>query len=125
MFSKVLSKILGGELLSDVSAFVAALETMFGGFRQRAEHTYELLKDPGTAFVVVAVPEPDALREASFFIARLRDDHMPLAGARGEPSTSHRRSRRWNLRSPPAPPGWKPQRIPRRRSDSGNGRNSG
>ena len=44
VFSKVLSKILGGELLSDVSAFVAALETMFGGFRQRAEHTYELLR---------------------------------------------------------------------------------
>ena len=80
VFSKILSKILGGELLSDVSAFVAALETMFGGFRQRAEHTYELLKAPGTAFVVVAVPEPDALREASFFVARLRDDHMPLAG---------------------------------------------
>jgi anion-transporting ArsA/GET3 family ATPase len=80
VFSKVLSKILGGELLSDVSAFVSALETMFGGFRQRAEHTYELLKAPGTAFVVVAAPEPDALREASYFVARLRDDQMPFAG---------------------------------------------
>jgi anion-transporting ArsA/GET3 family ATPase len=80
VFAKILSKILGGELLSDVSAFVAALETMFGGFRQRAEDTYQLLKAPGTAFVVVAAPEPDALREASYFVARLRDDQMPLAG---------------------------------------------
>jgi anion-transporting ArsA/GET3 family ATPase len=80
VFAKILSKILGGELLSDVSAFVTALETMFGGFRQRAEATYELLKAPGTAFVVVAAPEPDALREASYFVERLRDEQMPLAG---------------------------------------------
>ncbi|MCL2779969.1 MAG: AAA family ATPase [Actinomycetia bacterium] len=80
VFAKVLSVLLGGELLSDVSAFVAALETMFGGFRQRAEHTYQLLKTDGTAFVVVAAPEPDALREASFFVQRLADDGMPLAG---------------------------------------------
>ena len=80
VFTKILSKILGGDLLEDVSSFVAALETMFGGFRQRAEHTYRLLKAPGTAFVVVAAPEPDALREASYFVERLSVDGMPLAG---------------------------------------------
>jgi anion-transporting ArsA/GET3 family ATPase len=80
VFAKILSRILGGELLQDVSSFVAALETMFGGFRQRAEHTYALLKAPGTAFVVVAAPEPDALREASYFVERLSTDGMPLAG---------------------------------------------
>jgi anion-transporting ArsA/GET3 family ATPase len=80
VFAKILSRILGGELLQDVSSFVAALETMFGGFRQRAEHTYALLKAPGTAFVVVAAPEPDALREASYFVDRLNSDGMPLAG---------------------------------------------
>ena len=80
VFSKVLSRILGGDLLEDVSSFVAALETMFGGFRQRAEQTYRLLKAPGTAFVVVAAPEPDALREASYFVERLSQDEMPLAG---------------------------------------------
>ncbi len=80
VFAKILSRILGGELLQDVSSFVAALETMFGGFRQRAEHTYALLKAPGTAFVVVAAPEPDALREASYFVDRLNSEGMPLAG---------------------------------------------
>ena len=80
VFAKILSRILGGELLEDVSSFVAALETMFGGFRQRAEHTYRLLKAPGTAFVVVAAPEPDALREASYFVERLSVEGMPLAG---------------------------------------------
>ena len=80
MFTKVLTKILGSDLLLNVSTFVAALETMFGGFRERAEQTYQLLKAPGTAFVVVASPEPDALREASFFVERLQQEQMPLAG---------------------------------------------
>jgi anion-transporting ArsA/GET3 family ATPase len=80
VLARVFTKVLGGDLLSDLSAFVAALESMFGGFRERAQHTYELLKAPGTAFVVVAAPEPDALREASYFVERLSDERMPLAG---------------------------------------------
>jgi anion-transporting ArsA/GET3 family ATPase len=73
-------KILGGELLSDIQTFVSALDTMFGGFRERADQTYALLKQPDTAFVVVATPEADALREASYFVERLAADGMPLAG---------------------------------------------
>ena len=80
LFSRIVSKILGGQLLRDISAFVAALDTMFGGFRERATATYELLRRPGTWFVVVAAPEPDALREASYFVDRLSTEGMPLAG---------------------------------------------
>jgi anion-transporting ArsA/GET3 family ATPase len=53
---------------------------MFGGFRQRAEETYQLLQAEGTAFLVVAAPEPDALREAAYFTERLAAENMPLAG---------------------------------------------
>jgi anion-transporting ArsA/GET3 family ATPase len=80
MFTRVISKLLGAQLLTDVSQFVAALETMFGGFRQRAERTYRLLGAPGTSFIVVAAPEAAALREASYFVDRLDSDGMPLAG---------------------------------------------
>ena len=80
LFTKMLTKVLGTDLLSDVSTFVSSLEAMFGGFRERAEHTYALLKAPDTAFLVVASPEPDSLREASFFVERLADEAMPLAG---------------------------------------------
>lgn len=79
-FSRIISKILGGQLLRDISAFVSALDTMFGGFRERATATYELLRRPGTWFLVVATPEPDALREASYFVDRLSAEQMPLAG---------------------------------------------
>ncbi|TWE10025.1 ArsA family ATPase [Rudaeicoccus suwonensis] len=76
----VMSKVLGGQFLKDAQTFVAALDTMFGGFRERAEQTYALLGNASTAFVVVATPERDALREASFFVDRLATEGMPLAG---------------------------------------------
>lgn len=76
----LLTKILGAQVLKDMQTFVAALDTMFGGFRERADTTYELLKTSGTAFVVVASPERDALREASYFVERLAEEKMPLAG---------------------------------------------
>jgi anion-transporting ArsA/GET3 family ATPase len=76
----VLTKVLGAQVLRDVQTFVAALDTTFGGFRERADATYKLLQADGTAFVVVAVPERDALREASYFVERLAAERMPLAG---------------------------------------------
>jgi anion-transporting ArsA/GET3 family ATPase len=80
VFTDVLNRILGAQALKDLSLFVASLETMFGGFRERADHTYQLLKESGTSFIVVAVPERDALREAAYFVERLETEHMPLAG---------------------------------------------
>jgi anion-transporting ArsA/GET3 family ATPase len=75
-----MTKLLGAQLLTDVQTFVAAMDTMFGGLRERADATAKLLRAPGTAFLVVAAPEPDALREASYFVDRLVEDNMPLAG---------------------------------------------
>ena len=77
---RTLSRVLGGQMLQDVQTFVAALDTMFGGFRERADVTYALLKEDTTAFVVIASPDRDALREAAFFVDRLGQERMPLAG---------------------------------------------
>jgi anion-transporting ArsA/GET3 family ATPase len=80
LVTNTMTKLLGTQLLTDVQTFVAAMDTMFGGLRQRADATAKLLRAPGTIFVVVAAPEPDALREASYFIDRLVEEDMPLAG---------------------------------------------
>ncbi|MFF7072831.1 ArsA family ATPase [Streptomyces pseudovenezuelae] len=80
MMTGTLGKLLGGQLLKDVQTFVAAMDTTFGGFRTRADATYKLLQAPGTAFLVVAAPERDALREAAYFVERLAAERMPLAG---------------------------------------------
>lgn len=78
--SGIMTKLLGGDFLRDVQTFLAATDTMFGGFRRRADQTYALLADDETAFLVVAAPERDAMREAGFFVDRLARDRMPLAG---------------------------------------------
>jgi anion-transporting ArsA/GET3 family ATPase len=80
LFSRAVQKILGAQLLTDLSGFVAALDSMFGGFRQRADDTYRILQDPQTAFLLVATPERDAVREAAYFAERLVAERMPLAG---------------------------------------------
>ena len=80
LITSALNKILGAQVLRDMQTFVAAFDTLFGGFRQRAQKTFQLLQADGTAFLVVAAPEPDALREAAYFVERLSEDGMPLAG---------------------------------------------
>jgi anion-transporting ArsA/GET3 family ATPase len=78
--TNAISKVLGGQMLQDVQTFVAAIDSLFGGFRARADKTYQILKNPQTAFLVVASPDTDALREAAFFVERLDADGMPLSG---------------------------------------------
>jgi len=80
VFSRTVTKILGTQLLTDLSGFVGALDSMFGGFRERADQTYRILQARETAFLVVAAPEPDAIREATYFAGRLAAERMPLAG---------------------------------------------
>jgi anion-transporting ArsA/GET3 family ATPase len=75
-----MTKLLGGQVLRDAQTFITAFDTLFGGFRERADATYKLLQAPGTSFLVIATPEPDALREASYFVERLAEERMPLAG---------------------------------------------
>jgi len=77
---KALSTVLGSQMLGDAAAFVQSLDATFGGFREKADRTYALLKRRGTQFVVVSAAAPDALREASFFVDRLSEERMPLAG---------------------------------------------
>jgi anion-transporting ArsA/GET3 family ATPase len=76
----LMTRLLGAQVLQDVQTLVGSLDAIFGGFRQRAEATYAMLQAPGTTFLVVAAPDPDALREASYFVERLEAERMPLGG---------------------------------------------
>jgi len=78
--SGIMNRVFGAQILTNVQGLIAALDTIFGGFRERAEETYAHLQAPGTSFLVVATPEPDALREAAYFTQRLEQDRMTLAG---------------------------------------------
>ncbi len=75
-----LAKFVGSQFLDDLGVFFAEFNDILGGFRQRAEGTFELLRQPKVGFVLVSSPEPMALREALYFHERLVTSKMPLAG---------------------------------------------
>lgn len=70
-FLRTVSKVVGGEVIDDAIAFFQAFHGMEEGFRQRAAAVTELLAAPETAFVLVASPHRDTVREARFFALRL------------------------------------------------------
>lgn len=80
MFMRAASRITGATVLEDLAEFFRSFEGMYDGFKDRAQSVYHLLQQPESAFVVVSTPEPPALREAQYFLARLARDGMPTAG---------------------------------------------
>lgn len=77
---KRLAKFVGSRFLDDLAAFFTEFNDILGGFRNRAEETFALLRQPKVGFVLVASPEPIAVREALFFHQRLIAAAMPFVG---------------------------------------------
>ncbi len=75
-----LAKFVGSRFLDDLAAFFTEFNDILGGFRTRAEKTFALLRQPKVGFVLVASPEPVAVREALFFHERLMSAQMPFVG---------------------------------------------
>jgi anion-transporting ArsA/GET3 family ATPase len=77
---KRLSRFVGSQFLEDLAVFFTEFNDILGGFRQRAEETFSLLRQDKVGFVLVSSPEPMAIREALYFHQRLVTSQMPLAG---------------------------------------------
>ncbi len=77
---KRLAKFVGSKFIDDLAVFFTEFNDILGGFRQRAEETFSLLRQPRVGFVLVASPEPMAVREALAFHHRLREATMPFVG---------------------------------------------
>jgi anion-transporting ArsA/GET3 family ATPase len=70
-FTQIADRILGTQFLADITEFFLSLQSMYGGFVERARAVSRLLSDERTSFLVVATPEPAPLREAEFFLREL------------------------------------------------------
>lgn len=77
---KRLAKFVGSKFIDDLAVFFTEFNDILGGFRQRADETFSLLRQPRVGFVLVASPEPMAVREALAFHQRLREATMPFVG---------------------------------------------
>ena len=77
-FLKVVTRIVGAEVLQDTAEFFGNLEGMYDGFKQRARDVAALLKSDATSFVVVTSPATDAVEEATFFASRLNESGLPF-----------------------------------------------
>lgn len=77
---KTVTKITGSDLFADVADFFQSFEGMYETFRSRSVRVRELMGARRTSFVVVTSPTEASLREARFFVDRLRSERMPLGG---------------------------------------------
>lgn len=83
LLSKAMAKVLSGlgaftgaDFLAQVAEFLSDLQSLFGGFRERAAKVRDALMGREVAFVVVSSPDPMAVGEAMFFVDHLQKHHM-------------------------------------------------
>ena len=76
----VLRRIVGFDLLADLSEFFTAMSGMVDGFRERARRVDELLAAPRTTFLVVCGPSGEPVDEAVYFHRKLVEAKLPFGG---------------------------------------------
>ena len=75
---KNLSRFTGGQMLDELSTFLQAFSTLFGGFSQRADKVRELLTSDVTTFNVVTSPTAANIDEAIYFYDKLGSDESRI-----------------------------------------------
>ncbi|MHC4392251.1 MAG: ArsA family ATPase [Planctomycetota bacterium] len=76
-----LDGIFGMTLLEELAEFFAAFETLWGGFKERAELVNALLRRHDiAAFLVVLAPTRETTDEALYFHDELLDNGLPMGG---------------------------------------------
>jgi anion-transporting ArsA/GET3 family ATPase len=76
----ILRRIVGFDLLADLSEFFTAMSGMVDGFRERARRVDELLGSPETTFLVVCGPQGEPIDEAVYFHRKLVEAKLPFGG---------------------------------------------
>jgi anion-transporting ArsA/GET3 family ATPase len=76
--TQLVGRVVGTDLLGEVTKFLGAIEGMYDDARERANKVRDLLRASETAFVVVATPDESALWEAAFLAGRLGADRLRL-----------------------------------------------
>ena len=74
---RTIGKITGGGFLESMAEFLAELNELFGGFKERASRVQAALRGPEVAFVLVTSASPPSIQEVLYFAERLEQARMP------------------------------------------------
>ena len=77
----ILKRILGFDLLADLSEFFTAFSGMIDGFQDRAHRVNALLRDGETTFLIVCGPQAEPIEESVFFHSKLVEAGMNFGAA--------------------------------------------
>jgi anion-transporting ArsA/GET3 family ATPase len=77
----VLKRLVGFDLLADLSEFFTAFSGMIDGFQDRAHRVNSLLSDEQTSFLIICGPQGEPIEEAVFFHSKLIENKMHFGGA--------------------------------------------
>lgn len=72
-FSRLLEGIVGMELLEGIADFLMNFEGLYGGFRDRAQRIFTMLREKSTTFLIVTTPENIRIEETEYFSKKLRE----------------------------------------------------
>lgn len=79
LISRALSRVVGGQTLSDLATFLLAMSGMNEGFRERAQAVRALLASQETVVVLVTGPAAERREEAVRFHHSLREQRLNVA----------------------------------------------
>jgi anion-transporting ArsA/GET3 family ATPase len=74
---RTIGRITGGGFLEAMAEFIAELNELFGGFKERAGRVEAALRSPDVAFVLVTSAAPPSIQEVLYFAERLEEANMP------------------------------------------------
>jgi anion-transporting ArsA/GET3 family ATPase len=75
-----LTKVIGGDVVTDAIEFFRAFDGMEEGFRARASTTLELLTANDTAWLLISSPQPEPIRAAIGFAESIRQAGITVRG---------------------------------------------
>lgn len=70
----------GISALAQISDFFTSMSGLFENFQARIDKSYEVLRGPGTALVVVSSPEEQVLEDAEYLSSKMTELRVPLRG---------------------------------------------
>ncbi|MEM4657799.1 MAG: ArsA-related P-loop ATPase [Candidatus Methanosuratincola sp.] len=73
-------RVVGVDVLRDIWNFFLDIECINAPLRKRAEKVFEVLRSPGTAFLIVSKPDESSLEDAASLYEKLKDEGYPVSG---------------------------------------------